>query len=76
MDEIFDFIKEQLHGLTSKEVTMDSTFHDLELDSLDLVDVVVECEDRFNIHFEDDDIESLKTVGDVINLISEKMKAA
>ena len=52
------------------EITMDTNFtEDLQADSLDLVDLVMELEDEFEIEFPEDKIDDFKTVGDVINYI-------
>ena len=40
-----------------------------EADSLDIVDMVMTLEDEFGIEVPDDAIESLRTVGDVVNFV-------
>ncbi len=52
-------------------VKMESTWKELELDSLDTVELVMNLEDEFNIELEMD--ESFKTVGDVVKAIEEKL---
>ena len=42
---------------------------DFEADSLDIVDMVMTLEDEFGIEVPDDAIESLRTVGDVVNFV-------
>ncbi|HSU79327.1 MAG TPA: acyl carrier protein [Candidatus Angelobacter sp.] len=42
---------------------------DLEADSLDVVELVMELEDEFNLEISDDDAEKILTVGDVIEYI-------
>ncbi|HHW45826.1 MAG TPA: acyl carrier protein [Clostridiales bacterium] len=54
-------------GVDAKEITMDTTFEELGLDSLDAVDLVMACEEQFSVTIEMD--EALKTVGDVVRLI-------
>lgn len=49
------------------EVTMDSTFEELELDSLDTVELVMEIEEAFDTSIEMDG--ELTTIGDVVELI-------
>lgn len=55
---------------SNKEITEDSSFvQDLGLDSLDVVEVVMELEHEFNIQIPDHEADSLKTVGQTINYI-------
>lgn len=42
---------------------------DLEADSLDLVDLVMSFEDEFQIEVPDEDLENIKTVGDIVKYI-------
>ena len=51
------------------EVTLDSTFDDLELDSLDLVELTVACEDEFGIELALDTVP--KNVGELVEMIAE-----
>ena len=70
---IFDKVSTALAEQFDVEVdaiTMDTNFtEDLQADSLDLVDLVMELEDQFEIEFPEDKIDDFKTVGDVINYI-------
>ena len=52
-------------------VKMESTWKELELDSLDTVELVMNLEDEFEIELEMD--ESFKTVGDVVKAIEEQL---
>ncbi|MBQ6932750.1 MAG: acyl carrier protein, partial [Clostridia bacterium] len=52
------------------KITMDATFDDLMLDSLDLVELVMAAEDEFDIHVEDDALDGLETIGDVVDLLT------
>ena len=42
---------------------------DLGADSLDIVDLVMSVEDAFEVKIEDEDVENIKTVGDIVNYI-------
>lgn len=53
--------------LSTEDITMESTFVELGLDSLDTVDLIMTFEDEFGVQIEMD--ENLKTVGDVTKLI-------
>ena len=75
-EEIFDKLKElvvdQL-GVEEDEVTMEaSTQDDLGADSLDLVDLVMSVEEEFGVKVADEDLENIKTVGDIVNYIEDR----
>ena len=53
------------------EIKKDSTFEELELDSLDVVELVMAVEDEFSVSIEIN--EDFKTVGDVVEYIEENM---
>jgi acyl carrier protein len=54
-------------------VTMDSVISDdLGADSLDVVDMVMSLEEEFDIEIPDEEIENMKTVGDVVRFIESK----
>jgi len=59
---------------TGKEVTPDSVLKDLGIDSLDLVEIVLQAEEDFGITFSDDELNSFKTVKDVCKVLDEKQK--
>ena len=68
----FDQINEKLQPkLKGKELTLESTFKDLGIDSLDLVDLVFELEEELGVTFEDDELAGLKTCKDVVALIEQ-----
>lgn len=54
-----------------REIHEDSTFEELELDSLDTVDLMMSFEDEFGIQMEMS--EDMKTVGDVVKAIEEQV---
>ena len=56
------------------EITRESTLKELQIDSLDLVEIVVSAEEETNVTFEDDELLDLKTVGDVVDLLDKKTK--
>jgi acyl carrier protein len=71
----FDEIKNKLEGkLNGKELTPDTVFKDLNMDSLDLVDLVFELEEALEVQFEDDELFTIKTVQDLLDLIAKKGK--
>ena len=66
-----DLIAEQF-AIDADEVTMDSSFvDDLGADSVDLVELVMAREEEFDIgEIDEDDLQSLKTVGDCVRYLS------
>ncbi|MDD6302005.1 MAG: phosphopantetheine-binding protein [Bacillales bacterium] len=72
-------IKEKvIHGfkkvVNGKEVTLDSSIKELGLDSLDVVDMLMDMEDEYGIEFDNDEMLAFNTVADVINAIEKKSK--
>ena len=60
---------EQL-DLPEADVTMESDIQeDLGADSLDLVDLLMSLEDDFDLEVPDEDVEKIKTVGDLVHYI-------
>ena len=57
---------------THQKLTLESTFDDLDADSLDLFQVISEIEDAFDIQIEAED--DLKTVGDLVAYVEEQTK--
>ncbi len=57
-------------GEEREKVTPQARFEDLEVDSLDLVELAQIAEDEYGVELSDADLEGLETVGDVIGLIA------
>lgn len=78
MEDIFktmqDLIAEQF-AIDADEISMDSSFvDDLGADSVDLVELVMAMEEEFNVgEIDDDDLTGLKTVGDCVRYLYNKM---
>lgn len=71
-ENVFDIVKEMIvdrFGVQEDRVTPAMTFNDLGADSLDIVELVMELENRFEVTFEDDKIEELANVGDAVSYI-------
>jgi acyl carrier protein len=49
---------------------------DLGIESLDVVNIIIDMEDHFNIQIDNDSIRRMSTVGNCIDLIEEKLQAA
>ena len=69
-EKVIDIVKDVL-GMEDEKVTSEDTFDDLYADSLDLVEITIECEKEFSYPITDDKVQNLKTVGDLVNLIKD-----
>ena len=68
-EKIRAILCEQL-DIEEDQVTMDSNIaEDLGADSLDVVALIMSIEDEFGLEVPDDQVENIKTVGDVVNYI-------
>ena len=69
IDDVKEVVVEQLN-VNPDEVKKESKFvEDLGADSLDVVELIMELEEKFDIEIPDSDAESIATVGDVIKYI-------
>ena len=69
-EKVKAIIIEQLSISDEDMITPETTLEDLGADSLDLVEVIMAIEDEFDVQIKDEDLESLKSVGDLINYIN------
>ncbi|MBV9312904.1 MAG: acyl carrier protein [Pseudonocardia sp.] len=64
-------IVEEIAGVDANEVTSEKSFvDDLDIDSLSMVEIAVQAEDKFGVKIPDDQLAGLKTVGDAVGYIS------
>jgi acyl carrier protein len=66
--QVKGLISDQL-SVDEDEITMETSFEDLNADSLDIVELVMAIEEKFNLEISDDEVENIKTVGDVVRYI-------
>jgi len=58
---------EEVTGIDPSEVTPETSFvDDLDLDSLSMVEIAVQTEDKYGVKIPDEDLAGLRTVGDVV----------
>ena len=64
-------VLEEVAGTPVDQVVPEATFDgDLDIDSLTMVEVVVACEERFDVRIPDEALEGLRTVGDALDHIA------
>lgn len=68
-------IIEEVTGIEPDEVTPDKSFvDDLDIDSLSMVEIAVQTEDKYGVKIPDEDLANLRTVGDAVAYI-QKLEA-
>lgn len=73
-EKLRDIISQEL-AVDPESVTMDSDLRkDFDADSLDLVDIVMDIEDRFHVEIPEDSMENMATVKDVVDYIEANIK--
>ena len=69
-EEIRKAIAEQLN-ISEDNITMETRFiEDLKADSLDLVELVMDLEDRYGVEIPDEQLAEIKTVGEIVEFIN------
>ena len=73
LEKIEALISEQF-GVDKSDISLGTSFvEDLNADSLDVVEFIMALDEDFDIQINDEDAENIKTVGDVVNYINEKL---
>jgi acyl carrier protein len=73
-EEVVQVIREELDAIKvpgALDATEDQSWQDLDVDSLDLVELVKALEDRFSVAIADGRLKAIKTVGDAVGLVQE-----
>ena len=72
-EEIFNKIKDMIadnFDVDKDKITEDTNFmNDLDADSIDLVEFILQLEDEFGAEITDDEAEKIKTIGDAVSYI-------
>jgi acyl carrier protein len=80
---VSDSLVEQVRGLVAEQLGVDSAelnseaniLEDLGADSLDVVELVMAIEETFDIEINDEDAESMRTLGDVEKSVAGRVAA-
>lgn len=76
-DQIFDYlVKEELLNYTDYDVEtikLETEIAELGLDSLDIIETIMGAEEKYDIEIHDDDLKHVKTVGELVEVIYNRM---
>ncbi len=72
LEKIRGIISDQL-DIEIEKISSETTFEEIDADSLDLVELVMALEEEFEIEISDEEIEKIKSVGDVVNYIDSRL---
>lgn len=74
-DKVFQIVSDQM-SVDRGELSRETSFvNDLNADSLDTVELVMELEDEFDLNIPDEEAEKLKTVGEAIDYIHKHLES-
>lgn len=59
-------------GVAESEISLDATYENLDLDSLDLVEFALAAEEELGVSISDEEAEGLETVRDTVSLLEQK----
>ena len=74
LDKIRDVVVKKFKVQSQNVTAATRLREDLNVDSLDAVELIMELEDTFNVKISDDEAQKLKTIGDIVNFIQPKVK--
>jgi acyl carrier protein len=75
LDEVKQALQKVNPGLEESKIVPGAMLkEDLDVDSLDLVEVAMALEDVYSLTLEEDEMDGIKTVGDIVSLIETRLK--
>lgn len=73
-EEVINLISETLE-IDKNDLTLDTDLaRDLNVESIDLVDLITAFEDKYDFEIPDQDLKNLQTIGDIITYIEKRQK--
>ncbi len=69
-DKVKSIVVDQL-GVEEEGISLETSFAELNADSLDIVELIMALEEEFDLDIPDEDAEKIRTVGDAVNYIKE-----
>ncbi|MDD4343100.1 MAG: acyl carrier protein [Eubacteriales bacterium] len=72
LEKVKEIVSEQLN-VEKEDIKLETTFEDLEADSLDVVELIMKLEEEFDIEIPDEDAEKIRVVGSAVEYIKEKL---
>jgi len=72
-EKVQQIIAEQMN-VKEEIITMDTPFEDLGADSLDLFQIITELEEVYDMEFDTEEADKIKTVGDAVSYIQNALK--
>jgi acyl carrier protein len=78
MQHVFEKIRELIaakKGVSQETIMMAQSFEDLEMDSLDSVEVISDLEDHFNVSIPNQEVLQIKTIEEAVNSLSKLVNA-
>lgn len=69
-EKVKSIIVDQL-GVDEGDVKLETSFEELNADSLDIVELIMALEEEFDMDIPDEEAEKIRTVGDAVNYIKE-----
>ena len=70
-EKVKGIVVDQLEVSIDK-LTAETTFEDIDADSLDIVELVMALEEEFDLEISDQEIENIKNIGDIVKYIESK----
>lgn len=72
-EKVQEIISEQMN-ISVDSIQMDTPFEDLGADSLDIFQIITELEEVYEVEFDTDDADKIKTVGDAVEYIKSALE--